>query len=709
MKDKFKSTDGNQTDTNLGNPFEKGSSAQSENNYRLLATSTCVNKGTSNITGVTLPSTDMDYTNRIKDCTIDIGAYERDNQDNVKPDNNGFYYVTLNGAGNACGDSPENAACAMKLQEVLNAAGERVKDNATAVVKVAGYEDASFVYSTNTLASATDPQSYTYVIPKGVILMGGYYEGEYSNGIYKDKTGWDDATGDKVRNPMKFRTVLSAIAKPSQGSTITQDVNGYHTVTFGSWPGTTALEKETIIDGVWLTDGSANSMAGAGNPNTRGGGAIVPSGAHVRNCVVMNCEAIEGGGLYLMPGATVSGTLVMNNSAEDGGGVYADNTNADENSRAHILSCTIANNEASSTGGGLYMEDGAVMNVNTVVFGNKAGSDKNVSGVVNFQFKDSKLASVFNIDGQTRFYPFNSSFVETQEMPSDFENRMLESDKSLYFADDYYRLKDYSLLIKHGVKTDYQDGLETTFNVAEKDKQNIARVQTGNGAYRLDAGAFAYEGGILPDDLFTRIFVSQTANVTLPDGEDMNKYLGRSFYTSFSTLEDALGYIRSMRKDEKNADTKFEILIAGGTYKPSNERTTTAAVAHDQRLCSFEVPQGVSIYGGFVGTEDYSSGGITSIPAEGGDLTVVDMDDISTILGKRNYSDFNQNNILEPWELANQTILSGQINVSSTAQNAYHVVFTDKGTATTVDPVVLDGLTVMYGQTDNKLSISTDN
>ena len=723
LSDKFSATDGNQTGADLGNPFEKGSSAQSENNYRLSATSTCVNKGTSNITGVTLPSTDMNYTNRIKDCTIDIGAYERDNQDNVKPDNNGFYYVTLNGAGNACGDSPENAACAMKLQEVLNAAGERVKDNdndnATAVVKVAGYEDASFVYSANTLASATDPQSYTYVIPKGVILMGGYYEGEYSNGIYKDKTGWDDATGDKVRNPMKFRTVLSAIAKPSQGSTITQDVNGYHTVTFGSWPGTAALTKPTIIDGVWLEDGSATSLAGAGNPNTRGGGAIVPSGAHVRNCVVRNCAATEGGGLYLMPGATVSGTLIMNNSAENGGGVYADATSAGADSRAHILSCTIANNEASSTGGGLYMEDGAVMNVNTVVFGNKAGSDKNVSGVVNLPFEDRKLASVFNIDRQTRFYPFNSCFVETQEMPSDFENRMLESDKSLYFADDYYRLKDYSLLIKHGLKNEYQSGktddegniiskgLVGTFNVAESDMQNIARVQTGNGAYRLDAGAFAYEGGILPDDLFTRIFVSQTANVTLPDGEDMNKYLGRSFYTSFSTLEDALGYIRSMRG--KGHNDNFEILIAGGTYKPSNERTTTAAVTHDQRLCSFEVPQGVSIYGGFSGTENYSSGGITSIPTTTGSVSVVNMGEISDIIKARAYSDFNQNNILEPWELANQTILSGQINVSSTAQNAYHVVFTDKGTATTVDPVVLDGLTVMYGQTDNKLSISTDN
>lgn len=729
LSDKFSATDGNQTGTNLGNPFEKRSSAQSENNYRLLATSTCVNKGTSNITGVTLPSTDMDYTNRIKDCTIDIGAYERDNQDNVKPDNNGFYYVTLNGAGNACGDSPENAACAMKLQEVLNAAGERVKDNATAVavVKVAGYEDASFVYSANTLASAADPQSYTYVIPEGVTLMGGYYEGEYSDGVYIDGTGWDDVTtGDNVRNPMKFRTVLSAVAKSTQGSTITQDVNGYHTVTFGSWPGTTALTEPAIIDGVWLTDGSATSLAGAGNPNTRGGGAIVPSGAHVRNCVVMDCEAIEGGGLYLMPGATVSGTLVMNNSAENGGGVYADNNDnkVDADSRSHILSSTIANNEASSTGGGLYMEDGAVMNVNTVVFGNKAGSDKNVSGVVNQPFEDSKLASVFNIARQNSFYPFNSCFVETQEMPSDFENRMLESDKSLYFADDYYRLKDYSLLIKHGLKNEYQivkneqgqimSGLVATFNVAESDMQNIARVQTDNGAYRLDAGAFAYEGGILPTDLFTRIFVSQTANVTLPDGEDMKDYLGRSFYTSFSTLEDALGYIRSMReKGLANDNTEFEILIAGGTYKPSNERTTNADVTHDQRLYSFEVPQNVSIYGGFIGTENYGSLGDentqSKISTTSGSIQVDNMGDISTILGKRNYSDFNQNNILEPWELANQTILSGQINASPDAQRAYHVVFTDKGEATTINPVVLDGLTVMYGQTDNKLSISIDN
>lgn len=698
---------------------------ESTGDYHLLTGSPAINTGTEVIPNAIIPDYDADYTNRIKDCGIDMGAFESTNEGNVlctETQEDGrtifTYYVSQNGVGLRSGENPANAACATKLQAILTDAGKKVSTNTSdsAIVKVAGYEDASFVYNANTLASAIDPQSYTYVIPEGVTLMGGYYDGNYNDGDYEEGSGWDDATGDYMRNPMKFRTVLSAIAKPSQGSTITQEVNGYHTVTFGAWPGTAALTKSAMIDGVWLEDGSATSLAGAGNPNTRGGGAIVPSGAHVRNCVVRNCAATEGGGLYLMPGATVSGTLIMNNSAENGGGVYADSTNVKADSRAHILSSTIAGNTASTSGGGLYMEDGAVMNVNTVIFGNTAGSDKNVSGVTNTQFADNKLSSVYGIDGKTNFYPFNDCFVETQEMPSDFENTRLESDSTLYFTGDFYQLKDYSLLIKHGLKNEYQEketqadpSLVTTFNVAKSDMQNIVRVQTENGAERLDAGAFAYEGGILPEDLFTRIFVSQTTNVTLPDNEDMNKYLGRSFYTSFSTLEDALGYIRSMR--DKGHNDNFEILVAGGTYKPSNERTTTADVTHDQRLYSFEVPQGVSIYGGFVGTEFISSkvqdgNDLTTIPGVTGTFTC--MGDITDILNARTYSDFNQNGINEPWELANQTILSGKINASSTAQNAYHVVFTDKGTATTVNPVVLDGLTVMNGETDNVLSYVTN-
>lgn len=684
-------------------------------NYRLKGLPFSINMGQNQIydlDGETvkvdlLDYTDMDFTDRIKDCTVDAGAYELDNIENTTPNvenTTAIYYVTQNGAGTASANSVENAACAMKLQTVLNAAGlyKQQHPNYQVIVKVAGYVNASFVYHANTLANENEPQSYSYTVPYGIELWGGYSD--------QDANWEDEGSRDVMTNP----TVLSAI---KSATTTQQAINGYHTITFGEKPtGWTGADTQTIVDGIWLEDGSATSLAGTGNPNTQGGGAIVPAWGHVRNCVVMNCEAIEGGGLYLLPGATVSGTAVIECTATNGAGIYAANTDVDADSRAHILSCTIANNEASSTGGGIYMEDGAVMSVNTVVFDNRAGSDKNVSGVVSLQFDDNKLDDVYGITGTTSFYPFNNCFVETQEMPSDFENRMLESDKSLYFIkdDDYYRLKDYSFLIKHGVKNDYQTKLVEIFNVATQDMQNIDRIQTSNGAERLDAGAFAYEGGILPTDLFTRIFVSPTTNVTLPDGEDMNTYLGRSFYTSFSTLEDALGYIRSMRSGDSpkaTDETKFEILISGGTYKPSYLRTTGAAVDQDQKLYSFVVPQGVSIYGGFAGTEMYSSkvdGGadLTEIPGMTGTFSC--MGEITYILNARDYSDFNQNGIYEPWELANQTILSGNINASSTAQNAYHVVFTEKGTATTVNPVVLDGLTVMYGQTDNELSYVTN-
>lgn len=655
----------------------------------------CINKGNNDYVEEQNIYLDAAGVARIQYCTVDKGAYESINAINFEPDDNGFYYVTQNGCGSSNASSKANAACATELQHVLYAAGERVAQGLTAVVKIAGYNQASnaFAYHVNTLSNPDDPQSYTFVVPEGVTVEGGYSE------------------DFETRDPYTLKTRLSAL---KNATATMQEVNGYHTITFKSYnettvTGVTTLKKNTIIDGLYIEDGSATSMAGTGNPKTMGGGAIVPSGAHVRNCVVMNCEAKQGGGLYVMPGGIVSGTAVLRNTAEEGGGIYADSTGVSADNRAHILSCTIAENEASSAGGGLYMEDGAVMNVNTVIFGNTSGSDKNVSGVVNIPFDDNKLSGIYGITDKTSFYPFNNCFVETQEMPSDFENAMLESDKSLYFADDYYRLKDYSLLIKHGLDIKYQSGLKTNFNVADNDMQNIARAQGYNDAERLDAGAFAYEGGILPKKLFTRIFVSQTTNVTLPEGSDMNDYLGRSFYTSFSTLEDALGYIRSMRSGDNppaTDGTKFEILVAGGTYKPSNLRTTTADVTHDQRLYSFDVPQGVSIYGGFSGTEYYTSGDVNSIP--GMDDAFINMGDIDNILSVRDYSDFNQNNILEPWELANQTILSGQINASTDAKNAYHVVFTqvDEGAAT-VNPVVLDGLTVMYGETDNKLSYST--
>lgn len=726
---KFTVACGNQTNaingSPLPNPFEDVN-AQTSGNYRLAGTSTCVNRGVESIeqNGETinfdLPSTDMDYTNRIKDCTVDIGAYERDNEDTTKPDENGVYYVTWTGFGNASADSPENAACADKLQTVLNAAGTRANNRQPAIVKIAGYENGQFVYHANTLSDENNPQSYTFVVPDGVTVMGGYFEGTFSNGVYQND-GWDEAKDDNVRNAVKFRTMLSATAVPTQGSTITQEVTGYHAVTFGEGDGTKALTKGATIDGVWLIDGSATSMAGAGNSNTQGGGAIVPSGAHVRNCVVQGNTAIEGGGLYLLPGATVSGTAIQDNTADNGGGIYADNTGITENTRSHIISCTIADNTADN-GGGLFLEDGASMQVNTVIWGNEAPSNKNVSGVTGIRFADTQLAQIFGEMNGGEFYPFNDCFVESQEMPSDFENASMQSDGEIYFADELRTLKEFSPLIKHGVMNTYYNnaqGFISVFNVAESDMQGIRRVQ--DVAERVDAGAFAFEGGILPTDLFTRIFVSQAENVKLREGEDMLKYLGKSFYTAFSTLEDALAYVRSMRETSKATDdTEFEILVSSGTYKPIYKRgddESSPTVANDQRLYSFVVPHGVSIYGGFSGTEKYITPGdmqfrddkVTRILAEDETINSEWSGEIST-LPTRELSDFNGNGIKEPWELANQTILSGNINVSAEVGNVYHVLYTNASGTANPKSVLLDGLTVMDGETFNELSdVETNN
>lgn len=724
ISNKFRAENGNLTGNNANdNPFAffEDNNSYTNNDFRLKDGSSCVNNGTLQAGNVVinLPSTDMDYTNRIKDCTVDIGAYERDNEDTTFPDEKtGVYYVTWTGFGDASADSPQNAACADKLQTVLDAAGERAASGKAAIVKIAGYTDEEFVYHANTLADPSNPQSYTFVVPEGVTVMGGYFEGTFPNGNYNND-GWDDADEDHKRNAMTYRTVLSAEAVPTQGSTITQNVTGYHAVTFGKGDGTAALTKPAIIDGVWLTDGSATSMAGAGNANTQGGGAIVPEGAHVRNSVVTGNSAVAGGGLYVLPGGTVSGTLVYANTADNGGGIYADNGNTEsgtDDNRAHIISCTIAGNTADN-GGGLYLEDGAAMSLNTVIWGNTAPSDKNVSGVTNERYRDSVLQDVLDLDG--KYYPFNDCFVETREMESDFENSSMESDSTMYFIDTY-RLKEFSPLIKHGLNDDYLSRLQATFGVAEKDMQGILRSQ---GMGRLDAGAFAYDGGILPTDLFTRIFVSQTTNVKLRKDEDMLKYLGKSFYTSFSTLEDALAYVRSMREGEQSKadnDTHFEILVSGGTYKPTYMRVgenASTSVTHDQRLYSFVIPQNVSIYGGFSGTENYitpedmqypevGEDKITSIPSDEITDGVDGSKDLITILSMRGSSDFNNNGIEEPWELENQTILSGAINVSSTAKNAYHVLFSNESGAT--NPAVLDGLTVMDGETYNDMTDVAD-
>ena len=763
LSSKFQESDGNFTgDKAQAFPFEDQSyesgnnfrfrNARLKNNFRLyeaggLTGNKCLNGGTTNVgNGIILPETDMDYTNRIKDCAIDIGAYEADNTANIAPQaktndagiEDYIYYVTQNGWGNRSGDSPENAACADKLQDVLTAAGRKFETANQGItvnsqkhqvyVKVAGYQGDEtgnrFVYHANTLADPSDPQSYTFLIPNGVCLMGGYYEGDQEGGKPKDGTAnWDNDKRDCIST---YQTVLSAKTEVKEGSAVNQEVNGYHTVCFGKWPtgdyddyNTSALTDNTIIDGCRLIDGNASDKSGF---KSMGGAAIVPRMAHVRNCEISDCQATQGGALMLLKGSIVSGSVIVRNKAQKGGAIYALRSN-DQNEdtkkyHAYVISCTIAKNEA-TIGGGIYQEENSLIGGNSVIWGNTAQTDNNISGDVNYKAFDYLQAQ-----GQgaytEEFYPYNYCFVEKMALPANRMNTEMTSDLDSYFNDNkIFKPRAYSPLIGNGVEKAYVNAWKkygiSNYDITGKER-TMTKQQTA-GAYASDLPAFNKE------KLLKRLFVSQTGGEIVTE-EEKAKYYGRSFLTPFNSLEAALDYINEARTEGVATEaTHFEILMTGGTYKPSkmrqNQDLSPEQNTIDRRLQSFTIPVNVDIFGSFSENDLYSSTPVN--PTTGnkitgdeftsfGDKTLVPDGDIKDILTKRNANDMtdnNKNGLIEPWEFSNPTILSGDIKASEKERNVYHVVYSNAGatgsSATANNEVVLDGITIMNGETTTVL------
>ena len=765
LSSKFQEKDGNFTgDKAQAFPFEDQSyesgnnfrfrNARLKNNFRLneadgLAGNDCLNGGTTNVgNGIILPETDMDYTNRIKDCAIDIGAYEADNTANIAPQEKTndasivdyIYYVTQNGWGNRSGDSPENAACADKLQSVLTAAGKKfetanqgITDNSQkhqVYVKVAGYQGDEtgnrFVYHANTLADPSDPQSYTFLIPNGVCLMGGYYEGDQEGGNLKEgSANWENDKRDCIST---YQTVLSAKTEVKEGSAVNQEVNGYHTVCFGKWPtgdyddyNTSALTDNTIIDGCRLIDGNASDKSGF---KSMGGAAIVPRMAHVRNCEISDCQATLGGALMLMKGSIVSGSVIVRNKAQKGGAIYAlrsNDKNEDiKNYHAYVISCTIAKNEA-TTGGGIYQEENSLIGGNSVIWGNTAQTDNNISGDVNYKALDYLQAQ-----GQgaytEEFYPYNYCFVEKMALPANKMNTEMTSDLDSYFNDNkIFKPRAYSPLIGKGVEKEYVNAWKnygiSSYDITGKER-SMTKQQTA-GAYTSDLPAFD------KDKLLKRLFVSQTGGEIVTE-EEKAKYYGRSFLTPFNSLEAALDYINEARTVGVATEaTHFEILMTGGTYKPSkmrqNKDLSQEQNTIDRRLQSFTIPVNVDIFGSFSASDLYSSTPVNPTTGEKtgdeftsfGKKTLVPDGDIINILAKRNsnyMTDNNKNGLIEPWEFANPTILSGDIKASEKERNVYHVIYSNAGTTNTSttsntsnNKVVLDGITIMNGETMTQL------
>ena len=766
--------------TALANPFSAGDSYATDGsiNLRLLGSSKCVNGGWNNPVNsknetIDLPNTDADFTDRIQDCTVDIGAYEYNGAYSITPDvttstDKAVFYVTQNGRGTGSAANPANAACWTKLQKVLDAAGRYVyehKDDEVkkqVIVKLAGdaptesvdesgnktYKYSGFVYrprrSNKVTASGQEvnTRDYTIIVPHGVEVWGGYsdaYTSADNNGFYtKDTKGNYTDNRDVLKN----RTTLSGVYQADD-----QDVNVYNVVTFtnntfdeeGTLNPNDTLENisaRAVLDGLFIEGGNADGeKQSTGNrTDTRVGGAAIVTGyAHIRNCVVQNNKATDaGGGLYLEEGALVSGSIVQYNEVTkgDGGGLYvkepestsSKNVNATIN-HARIFTSDIIYNTASGAGGGISFTTNGTPNVraNSVLFWQNTGSEQsNVNGMTtptdagnsNLTINDYPIS--FCATETTREPGINNISVNTdvdkgvrfatETYNHDYTDSKGTAVKRMHNSYEFYKIKKYSLLARGGMEyKDYKALVESDALTAE-DMANVTRTFQGNDF--IDIGARAIGELVLPvataDNLMTRIFVVKneedvaTTSVEVMQNQPNTYYQqeGSSFAYPMRYLDDALEYVRDARKIKENGeytnkDKKFEIILSGGTYYPMRNIKGEYV---NSRGRTYLVPEGVTIVGGVetmqsdtISSESYygNIASVGNLPDSNVVSTTFTYDNsnvvishpaIKDIINNRKLSDINHNNIAEPWEMAVQTILSGQVVNGNSNENVYHVI-----------------------------------
>lgn len=722
------------------------------NDYHLQVSSPAVNAGTDNLgkdsygKDVALPKQDADYSDRVQDCRVDIGAYELNSATNIgyTEDNTAMtrcFYVTQNGraTGNSSADSPANAACWTKLQKVLDAAG-RLKASEPGyqyIVKIAGDPTGNFKYKPRHSYESRydyqqtdeDPKTWAIVVPHGVELWGGYSDAYTS----ATDNGFTEANRDILAN----KTTISGIYQNDDG----EDVECYHAITFTNdifdqngnllketdangniRDGKDALahvEARSIVEGIFVEDGSATGEAkttGGGIEETRyGGGAIVEGYATVRNCVVQRNTAAEGGGgLYMKEGSIVSGCIVQRNTCEsEGGGVFVEEppltpegaSQVSQQTYAIVACCTVVENTA-NRGGGICF-DTNVRAHSTLFWENNSNDGEDVAGITNpvvesdirdigaypmsyCAVEGMRLAGLNNIEvpkAMTQGVRFerghdNAKIGYAHSTPIDDNDQLPDY--------EFFYPLDYSLLTRAGM--DYRMFTAQTTSVypsvGQTDIAGIGRMKYPDHGF-IEIGARAYDGELLklnPNSIMHRIFVSRKeiidegADVLRGSGHALYSQQGSSMKYPLHRFDDALEYVQKVRRYKSTADgsypfrnDQFEIFLTGGTYYPMRTISGEYTAA---RGCTFLVPEWVSVVGGLEGTEDYYGETTGSAETFGTGSNAVTLTPRTTadILAARAREDLNNNNLVEPWEFQEQTILSGEIIDGELVDNAYHVV-----------------------------------
>jgi hypothetical protein len=544
-----------------------------------------------------------------------------------------------------------------------------------------------------------DPRSATFRLRNNVSICGGYAG---------SKRAIERLITADSRDVSLYETVLSGDLNRDDRMGLTND-NAYHVV-YAAGTDSTAL-----LDGFTITAGNANN----GGLHCSGGGICLQAASPtVTNCRVNMNAARLGGGVFNIHGrptlvncvfsrnvarlvgggmVEIESNAVLNNctfrgnsagdltaSSEDcrGGGI------AIENSSPTLINCTFSGNSSrvggamgctflsapivincvfsgniAAFGGGVYSQGGWPTLTGCTFSQNSA--ERSGSGILN-NYQSHPVLTNCILWGDVRDEIVDVNDSETRIMYSNIQrdgrawpgvgninvNPLFVNPKGpdglVGTEDDDLRFLSGSLCIDAGNNMADIDantrgvqklpGIDMDFNIRRFDHPMTQ--DQGNGAAPVvDMGAYEFGSPPIPSRLFVK--------------KDIDGSLGTVWANAFDDLRAALQTARF-------ADGRVsEIWVAKGTYTPASEG--------GDRASTFELPDGLALYGGFTGNEDPET---------------FKLDD-------RNFE-------------ANATILSGDLSrndnlygpdASAKGDNCYHVVTATGGHLASV----LDGFTIASG------------
>jgi hypothetical protein len=589
--------------------------------FRLQFVSPAINAGTPDVTGLNLPAEDFVGDPRIIDGIIDIGALEFQGVQPIAPGTGNILYVDQSAvSGNQSGDSWENAA--LQLRDALTwAANSWDGSNAPLQIWVA-----KGMYLPT--GDSTDRNAFFQLV-NNVEIYGGFFGNE---------------TDLNQRNFSTHETILSGDIDADETLQ-----NNSHTILNGSGTDTTAL-----IDGFTVSGGNAD---GATTITGRGAGMYNDAGSPtVSSCKFSGNSAIFGGGVYnfnnssptitnsrfmnnsasasgggvlnINSSPTILNALLVGNSADNGGGMFNDN-----NSSAVVTNTTFSENTAVFNGGALFNGNSNLILTNVIIWNNTANGITTSASSSVFNIASSPVISYSLVANSGGSVSWDSSLGTDNGNNIDVDPVFEDS------ANGDFALNPNSPAKNVGTPD------TTGLNLPSEDLAGNSRIFDGT----IDMGAFENQ------------LTCPAANVIYVSASATGNNLGTSWADAYTDLQNAL---------DNNCAGVTEIWVAAGTYKPSKNPANCNG-CNSSRDNTFQLKDGIALYGGFNGTE--------------------------TLLSERDF----ENNI---------TILSGDYNdddtvtgsgdtlfINNNNENAYHVVLAAFPFNDTNSSTRLDGFTVKSG------------